>query len=44
MLSGGSGQDDNHDVTYATPFYWLFDKCIKKQFPEACLYPATVAY
>ena len=44
MLSSGTGQGDDHDVTYATPFYWLFDECIKKQFPEACLYPATAAY
>lgn len=41
LLTGGSGQKDSIDVTYATPFYWLMDKCIKMQFPNACLYQLT---
>ncbi|KAM6489864.1 hypothetical protein JOM56_013416, partial [Amanita muscaria] len=29
LLTGGSGQTDSTDVTYATPFYWLLDERIK---------------
>jgi hypothetical protein len=38
-LTGGAGQTDSTDVTYATPFYWLFDERIKEHFPNAYLYP-----
>ena len=42
LPTGGSGRkdfiEDGFDVTYATPFYWLFDECVKKRFPNACLY------
>ncbi|KIL61734.1 hypothetical protein M378DRAFT_187503 [Amanita muscaria Koide BX008] len=38
LLTGGSGQTDSTDVTYATPFYWLLDERIKMQFPNSCLY------
>lgn len=41
LLTGGAGQTDSTDVTYATPFYWLFDECIKADFPNAHLYPVT---
>ena len=35
----GPGRRPRRDIP--TPFYWLFDECIKKQFPEACLYQPT---
>lgn len=44
LLTGGAGrpgQTDSVDVTYATPFYWLFDERIKAHFPDAHLYPVT---
>lgn len=40
-LTGGAGQADSTNVTYATPFYWLFDERIKKHFPNAYLSPVT---
>ena len=42
LLTGGSGQTDSTDVTYAMPFYWLFDERIKAHFPNAYLYPVGV--
>ncbi|KIK80949.1 hypothetical protein PAXRUDRAFT_763789 [Paxillus rubicundulus Ve08.2h10] len=39
LLTGGAGQIDSTDVTYTTPFYWLFDERIKVHFPNAYLYP-----
>ncbi|KAF8954752.1 hypothetical protein BDZ97DRAFT_1908028 [Flammula alnicola] len=41
LLTGGAGQTESTDVTYATPFYWLFDERIKEHFPNAYLYPVT---
>ena len=41
VLTGGAGKTDSTDVTYATPFYWLFDERIKAHFPNAYLYPVT---
>ncbi|KIJ11506.1 hypothetical protein PAXINDRAFT_157284 [Paxillus involutus ATCC 200175] len=41
LLTGGAGQTDSTDVSYATPFYWLFDERIKAHFPNAYLYPVT---
>ena len=38
MLTGGAGQTDSIDVTYASPYYFL-DECIKKVFPSSHLYP-----
>ncbi|KAL4078815.1 hypothetical protein V8B97DRAFT_2067909 [Scleroderma yunnanense] len=39
LFTGGAGQADSTDVTYATPFYWLFDECIRAHFRNAYLYP-----
>ena len=39
LLTSGAGQTDSTDVTYVTPFYWLFDECMKEHFPNAYLYP-----
>ena len=41
LLTGGAGKTGSTDVTYTTPFYWLFDERIKEHFPNACLYPVT---
>ncbi|KAF8591707.1 hypothetical protein K439DRAFT_1610995 [Ramaria rubella] len=41
LLTGRTGQTDSTDVTYATPFYWLFEERIKAHFPNAHLYPVT---
>lgn len=37
MLTGGAGQADSTDVTYASPSY--VDECIKKAFPNSYLFP-----
>ena len=39
LLTGGAGLTDSTDVTYASPFYWVFDERIKASFPDAYLYP-----
>jgi hypothetical protein len=39
LLTGGAGQTDSIDVTYATPFDWVFNERIKASFPNAYLYP-----
>jgi hypothetical protein len=41
LLTGGAGNTEDTDVTYVTPFYWLWDERIKMQFPNACLYNGT---
>jgi len=41
ILSGGAGQTDATDITYATPYWWL-ETCIKKAFPDSYLYPILV--
>jgi hypothetical protein len=38
ILTGGAGKADHIDVTYASPYYWV-DECIRKAFPDSCLYP-----
>ncbi|KAH7890239.1 hypothetical protein F5I97DRAFT_1933636 [Phlebopus sp. FC_14] len=38
ILTGGSGQTDSTDVTYATPYYWV-DARVKTVFPNAYLFP-----
>jgi hypothetical protein len=38
LLTGGAGQKDYTDVTYASPFFWVFDERIKASFPNAYLY------
>jgi hypothetical protein len=39
LLTGSTGLRDSTDVTYASPFYWVFDERIKVTFPNAYLYP-----
>ena len=41
LLTGGTGKTGSTDVTYATPFYRLFEERIKAHFPDAYLYPVT---
>ena len=38
LLTGGSGQTESSDITYATPMFWLWD-VIKAKFPNADLSP-----
>ncbi|KAH9005357.1 hypothetical protein EDB83DRAFT_755181 [Lactarius deliciosus] len=41
LLTGGAGKTDStkSDVTYASPFFWVFDERIKASFPDAHFYP-----
>ena len=38
LLTGVCGNDDYTDITYGTPFEWLWDR-IKAKFPNAYFYP-----
>ncbi|KAH8989861.1 hypothetical protein EDB86DRAFT_3104234 [Lactarius hatsudake] len=40
LLTGGAGKTDStkSDVTYASPFFWVFDERIKASFSDANLY------
>jgi len=40
VIIGGAGQADSTDVTYLSPFYWVWER-IKAVFPDAHLYPNT---
>ncbi|KAL5531494.1 hypothetical protein ACEPAG_4371 [Sanghuangporus baumii] len=42
LLTGGTGKTETSDVTYATPMWWLWPR-IKQHFPNAHLYPTTIA-
>ncbi|KAF8260461.1 hypothetical protein EI94DRAFT_1610857 [Lactarius quietus] len=42
LLTGGTGKTETFDVTYATPMWWLWPR-IKQHFPNANLYPTTIA-
>ena len=42
LLTGGTGRAETSDVTYATPMWWLWPR-IKQHFPNAYLYPTTMA-
>ncbi|KIJ12527.1 hypothetical protein PAXINDRAFT_163883 [Paxillus involutus ATCC 200175] len=42
LLTGGTGKVETSDVTYATPMWWLWPH-IKQHFPNAYLYPTTMA-
>ncbi|KAF8158037.1 hypothetical protein B0H34DRAFT_749405 [Crassisporium funariophilum] len=42
LLTGSAGKKDSPDVTYATPMWWLWPR-IKQRFPDADLYPTTMA-
>jgi hypothetical protein len=41
LLTGGAGQTDSTDVTYASPYYWVNER-IKETFPNAHLYPIVI--
>ena len=44
LLTGGCGKSDDYaDITYGTPFEWLWDR-IKAKFPNARFYPPTPEY
>lgn len=36
ILTGGAGKEE-FDITYATPFFWLFDRIKENGFPNAYL-------
>ena len=38
FLTGGAGKTESTDVTYATPFFWLWT-LIKAKYPHAHLFP-----
>jgi hypothetical protein len=40
LLTGGAGNAESTDITYATPFYWLLQR-IQTHFPNAHLYQPT---
>ena len=37
LLTGGSGKAKSHDMTYATPFWWLLGRIRANRFPNAHL-------
>jgi hypothetical protein len=37
MLTGGSGKTESSDLSYATPFWWLFQRVKANGFPNAHL-------
>jgi len=37
LITGGTGQGEYTDITYATPFYWVLQR-IQASFPEAYVY------
>jgi hypothetical protein len=39
LLTGGAGNTDSSDITYATPFFWLFPRIKANGYPNAHLYP-----
>jgi hypothetical protein len=39
LLTGGGGTNDETDITYATPYWWLEEQ-IRKTFPDCYLYQA----
>jgi hypothetical protein len=40
ILTGGAGQGEYTDVSYASPYYWVEER-IKMAFPDSHLYPIT---
>lgn len=40
LLTGGTGKSLSLDITYATPFFWLFPRIKKNGFSKAHLFPA----
>ncbi|TDL17861.1 hypothetical protein BD410DRAFT_534844 [Rickenella mellea] len=41
IITGGAGQRGSIDVTYASPFQWVFNERIKASFPNTYLYPPS---
>lgn len=39
LITGGAGEMDSLDITYATPFYWLLSRIRANGFPDAHIYP-----
>jgi hypothetical protein len=39
LLTGGAGKTESSDITYATPFFWLFRRIKENGYPKAHLYP-----
>lgn len=39
ILTGGAGKTGSSDITYATPFFWLFPRIQRNGFPNAHLHP-----
>lgn len=39
LITGGSGKADSPDITYATPWFWLFPRIKANGFPDAHLCP-----
>jgi hypothetical protein len=39
LLTGGAGKTEDSDITYATPFFWLFSRIKNNGFPNAHLSP-----
>lgn len=39
LLTGGAGKMESSDITYATPFFWLFPRIKQNGFPNAHVYP-----
>jgi hypothetical protein len=39
LLTGGAGEVESSDITYATPFFWLLPRIKQNGFPNAHLYP-----
>lgn len=39
LLNGGTSKGEHPDITYATPFAWLFPRIQANGFPDAHLYP-----
>ncbi|KAG8952880.1 hypothetical protein FRC04_003329 [Tulasnella sp. 424] len=41
LLTGGAGRTESSDITYATPFFWLFPRIKENGYPNAHLNPVT---
>lgn len=40
LLTSGTGKTESFDITYATPFFWLFPRIKANGFPHSHLYPS----
>lgn len=41
LLTGGAGKTESSDITYATPFFWLFPRIKENGYPNAHLNPVV---